>query len=162
MLRKSKPLDWDKIKAIYINGINTHNATFERVENIKDYAYWISSKIEESCFVYELDDEVVGWASLSPVSSRCVYSGVAEISVYVDPTVGGRGIGSQLLSTIIDYAEQNNIWTIQAGIFPENESSIALHQKFGFRKVGYREKIGQMDGIWRDNVFFERRSKTIV
>jgi len=162
MVRKAKPLDWDKIKAIYINGINTQNATFERVENIKDYASWISSKIEDSCFVVEFDKEVVGWASLSPVSSRCVYSGVAEVSVYVDPTVGGKGIGSRLLGALVDYAENHNIWTIQSGIFPENESSIALHQKFGFRKVGYREKIGKMDGVWRDNVFFERRSTTIV
>jgi len=152
---------WNEIKAIYIEGIKTNNATFESVENLKDYTHWVSTKIKNACFVIEVENKVVGWSALSPVSSRCVYQGVAEVSVYVSRTMTGRGIGNMLLAALIDYAENNNIWTVQAGIFPENIASIALHRKFGFREVGYREKIGKMNGKWRDTILFERRSKLI-
>ncbi len=162
MIRNTQKTDWLKIKSIYIDGINTNNATFEKPENLQDYAYWISSKIEESCFVLDDENDILGWAALSPVSSRCVYSGVAEVSVYVSPFYSGQGNGSKLLSTLVEYAENNNIWTMQAGIFPENISSIKLHKKFGFRQVGVREKIGKLNGEWRDTILFERRSKLIL
>jgi len=161
MLMTANPSHWNEIKTIYIEGIKTNNATFESVENLKDYAHWVGTKIKNACFVAEVENRVVGWSALSPVSSRCVYQGVAEVSVYVSRTMTGRGIGNKLLAALIDYAENNNVWTVQAGIFPENIASIALHRKFGFREVGYREKIGKMNGKWRDTILFERRSKLI-
>lgn len=154
---------WPQIRDIYIGGIKTQHATFEIIDNIRDYNYWLSSKIEDSCLVYKTKDNIIaGWSSLSPVSSRAVYAGVAEVSIYVDTKRAGRGIGSQLLEALINYSEKHNFWTLQSSIFPENESSIALHEKFGFRKVGYREKIAKLDGIWRDNYLFERRSTLIL
>lgn len=162
MLSKASIEYWNEIREIYKRGIETKNATFETVDNLQDYAYWLSSKIEDSCFVYSIEDTIAGWAALSRVSSRCVYSGVAEVSVYIDPEKSGNGLGSILLNALIEYSENNNIWTLQAGIFPENNGSIALHEKFGFRKVGYREKIGKMDGMWRDTLLFERRSTKII
>jgi len=104
------------------------------------------------------NDEVAGWAALTPVSGRCVYAGVAEISVYIDERYRGRGIGKILLQHLISESESHNIWTLQAGIFPENISSLKIHESLGFRKVGYREKIGQLKGIWRDTVLLEKRS----
>ena len=161
MITQTSPNHWDSIKRIYIEGIATRNATFESIENVTTYEKWISGKIKDSCMVYKDGDKIRGWATLSPVSSRCVYAGVAEVSVYVSADSAGIGVGSALLSELIEYAENHRIWTLQSGIFPENVSSIALHKKLGFREVGYREKIGQMDGVWRDNLFFERRSQHI-
>ena len=163
MISNANEIYWQEIKAIYIKGIETNMATFELVENIKDYSNWLSSKIEKSCFIYKTDNnKVIGWSSLSPISSRNAYSGVAEVSIYVDSDHSSCGVGSKLLEGLINFAENNNIWMLQAGIFPENESSIALHAKFGFRKVGYREKISQLHGQWRDNLLLERRSTTLV
>ena len=104
---------------------------------------------------------MLGWTALTPVSSRCVYSGVAEVSVYVATDARGKGIGKTLLTELIQQSEENGIWTLQSGIFAENEGSIKLHEKCGFRLVGYREKIGKKNGIWKDNVLMERRSKNI-
>ncbi|MEO5995401.1 MAG: N-acetyltransferase family protein [Chitinophagaceae bacterium] len=106
-------------------------------------------------------DAVLGWAALTPVSGRCVYAGVAEISVYVLPLVQGKGFGKQLLEALISQSEQNNTWTLQAGIFPENKASLKIHQDTGFRIIGTREKIGKMNNIWRDTILLERRSKII-
>ena len=104
---------------------------------------------------------MLGWTALSPVSSRCVYAGVAEVSVYVATNARGKGIGEMLLNELIKQSESNEIWTLQSGIFAENQNSIKLHEKCGFRIVGYREKIGKKDGVWKDNVLMERRSKNI-
>lgn len=154
---------WKEIKTIYIDGIETNNATFQLAENIKDYSWWLSSKIENSCFLFKTEEaKIAGWSALSPTSSRRVYAGVAEVSVYVDLNNLGCGIGSKLLQELINFSKKNNIWTLQAVIFPENKSSIVLHEKFGFRKVGYREKIGKMHGQWRDTILFERRSKSLL
>ena len=161
MILQANSSHWDAISAIYQEGIRTNDATFESAGNLKDYAHWISSKIADACFVFLFEDEVVGWSALSPVSSRCVYSGVAEVSVYVRQNRTSQGIGSALLTALIEYAEHHAIWTVEAGIFPENTASIALHQKLGFRQVGYREKIGKMNGRWRDTYLFERRSTSI-
>lgn len=102
---------------------------------------------------------VLGWAALTPVSGRCVYAGVAEVSVYVLPAAQGRGIGKKLLEALIDQSEQHDIWTLQAGIFPENTASVKIHQHAGFRIIGTRERIGKMNNEWRDNFLLERRSK---
>lgn len=104
---------------------------------------------------------MLGWAALSPVSARRVYAGVAEVSIYIAEAARGKGIGKGLLSTLIEQSEQNGIWTLQAGIFPENTASIAMHKSCGFREVGRREKIGQLKGVWRDVILFERRSRII-
>jgi len=104
---------------------------------------------------------MLGWTALTPVSSRCVYAGVAEVSIYIGKEERGKGIGKILLTELIRQSEENGIWTLQSGIFAENESSIKLHEKCGFRIVGYREKIGKKNGVWKDNVLMERRSKTI-
>ncbi len=161
-MRKATKNDWEKIKEIYIEGIKTDNATFETPENITTYENWIKSKVPESFFVFSDNNEILGWAALSKVSDRCVYGGVAEVSVYVGSKAHGKGVGSRLMQQLIDFSEGNNIWTLQAGIFPENEASIQLHKKFGFRVVGTREKLGKMKGVWRDVVLMERRSKTII
>jgi L-amino acid N-acyltransferase YncA len=161
MIRKATTLDWSKIKEIYIEGIETDNATFETAENITTYENWIKSKVVDSYFVSFDENEINGWAALSKVSDRCVYGGVAEVSVYVSSQAQGKGVGSKLMQQLIDFSEDNNIWTLQAGIFPENEASIYLHKKFGFRVVGTREKLGKLKGVWRDVVLMERRSKTI-
>lgn len=158
MITQTSPNHWGSIKAIYIEGIATRNATFESIENVTTYEKWIAGKIKDSCMVYKEGVEIKGWATLSPVSSRCVYAGVAEVSVYVSKNSAGKGIGAALMGALIEYAENNKIWTLQAGIFPENKASIALHQKYGFREVGRREKIGKMNGVWRDTLLFEKRS----
>ena len=113
-------------------------------------------------FIDDHDGLMRGWAALTPVSSRCVYAGVAEVSVYVDPQFSGKGIGSDLLNELVKASEQEGIWTLQAGIFPENIASLKIHEKAGFRILGIREKIGKQHGIWRDTVLLERRSQTII
>lgn len=155
--------DWDAIRAIYIEGIQTKNATFETVENVTmDGAAWFAKKIPGLIFKAVGEDGcLIGWAALSPVSSRCVYAGVAEVSVYVSGAVSGSGVGTALLKRLVDASERANIWTLQASIFPENVASIRLHEKAGFRTVGIREKIAQMDGKWRNTQFMERRSPLI-
>lgn len=152
---------WEAIKAIYIEGMNTGNATFEKPNSLNTYKNWIQGKIAHSLFIYQQGNEVLGWVVLSPVSSRNVYAGVVELSIYVASQAQGKGVGSALMQQVINYAESQHIWTIQTGIFPENETSLQLHKKFGFREIGVREKIGKMDGKWRDVILIERRSKNI-
>ena len=144
------------MRAIYEQGIAGGNATFET--EAPSWDDWDRSHLEGHRLVALQDDKIVGWAALSPVSERCVYAGVAENSVYVAADAQGRGVGRALLEELIAGAERDGIWTIQTGIFPENEASIELHQRCGFRVVGTRERIGQHHGVWRDVVFMERRS----
>ena len=144
------------MRAIYEQGIAGGNATFET--DAPSWDDWDRTHLEGHRLVALQDDKVVGWAALSPVSERCVYAGVAENSVYVADEAQGRGVGRALLEELIAGAERDGIWTIQTGIFPENEASIELHQRCGFRVVGTRERIGQHHGVWRDVVFMERRS----
>jgi L-amino acid N-acyltransferase YncA len=148
--------DWPAVKAIYEQGIAGGNATFET--EAPSWEDWDRTHLEGHRLVALQDDKVVGWAALSPVSERCVYAGVAENSVYVAADAQGRGVGRALLEELIAGAERDGIWTIQTGIFPENEASIRLHQRCGFRVVGVRERIGKHYGVWRDVVFMERRS----
>ncbi|WP_306298938.1 GNAT family N-acetyltransferase [Bacillus sp. OV166] len=120
-----------------------------------------SGHIKECRLVARLEDKVIGWVALNPVSERCVYAGVAEVSIYVSQSNNGKGIGSRLLNSLIEQSEQNGFWTIQSGIFPENVASLKLHSKHDFREVGRRERIGKMDGVWRDTILLERRSNIV-
>jgi L-amino acid N-acyltransferase YncA len=151
------PQDWPAVRAIYLEGIATGNATFE--QTAPEWEQWDAGHLTAARIVARLDaGDVAGWAALSAVSTRCVYAGVAEVSVYVAQRARGRGVGQKLLARLIAESEAEGIWTLQAGIFPENIASIALHQRAGFRIVGRRERLGQMNGRWRDVVLMERRS----
>ncbi len=150
---------WPQVRAIYLEGIATGNATFET--SAPEWAGWDSAHLQACRFVALSSEEVQGWAALSPVSGRCVYAGVAEVSVYVAERARGRKIGKALLEALISASEQNGIWTLQAGIFPENVASVALHEHAGFRMVGRRERLGAMQGRWRDVLLLERRSKVV-
>ena len=155
--------DWDAIKTIYIEGIQTGNATFESVDELPTGENWFACKVQGSVYkIIDIDQVILGWSALSSVSDRCIYGGVAEISVYITNSARGKGLGKQLLQILIDFAENNGIWTLQAGIFPENKVSISLHKKLGFRTVGIREKLGKLENRWRDVLLMERRSDTIL
>jgi len=163
---------WPAVREIYREGIATGNATFET--DLPDWEKWDKDHRKECRLValepFEKDSEfviplerltVIGWAALSPVSARLVYRGVAEVSVYVAAAARGRGVGHALLQALVQESEANGIWTLQPGIFPENESSIALHRSCGFRKVGVRHRIGQLGATWRDVLLLERRSPAV-
>ena len=145
--------------AIYREGIATGIATFEK--SAPSYDEWDRAHLPHCRLVAVENAKVLGWAALSPVSSRCVYGGVAEVSVYIDKNSRGKGIGSKLLESLIKESESEGYWTLQSGIFPQNKASIALHEKVGFRYIGKRERIGQLDGIWYDNLLYERRSPVV-
>ena len=151
------PGDWEAVNRIYKQGIDTNLATFQT--SCPSYEEWDSAHLSCCLLVYVLEWRVVGWAALSPVSSRCVYKCVAELSIYIDETVRGNGIGTQLLNRIIEESESHGIWTLQSGIIQDNKASILLHLKCGFREVGYREKIARnAHGEWKNTVLMERRS----
>jgi L-amino acid N-acyltransferase YncA len=151
--------DWEQVRAVYVEGMATGNATFET--NPPDWEQWNASHLSFARLVARRNGEVVGWAAMSPVSQRCVYGGVAEVSVYISASSRGSGVGRKLLHALIDESEQNGIWTLQAGMFPENTGSLALHRSCGFREVGRRERIGRMKGRWRDTILLERRSGVV-
>ena len=148
--------DWEEVRGIYLEGIATGNATFET--DAPSWEHWDAAHVREPRLVARDDEGLLGWASLSKVSERCVYAGVAEVSVYVAELARGRGVGRKLLETLIERSEAAGIWTLQAGIFPENIASIAIHRRCGFRVVGTRERLGQLAGRWRDVMLLERRS----
>ena len=141
--------------AIFAEGIATGHATFETV--VPAWEAWDAAHLSEHRLVAELDGEVVGWVAVVPYSRRDVYSGVGEESVYVSKAARGQGVGRALLEAVVASARSGGLWTLQAGIFPENEASLALHRAFGFREVGVRERIGRLDGRWRDVVLLELR-----
>ena len=151
--------DWKNVSEIYRQGIETGNATFQ--QEIPTYTDWENGHLKNCRIVAIKDNEVAGWAALTPVSGRCVYAGVAEVSVYVADKNRGHKIGHKLLEKLIIESENEKLWTLQAGIFPENIASLKIHEALGFRKIGHRERIGQMNGIWRDIILLERRSKLI-
>lgn len=153
------PDDWEAVKEIYLLGIATGNATFQT--EAPSWDDWDKGHLAFGRIVALIDDKIVGWCALSPVSSRCVYAGVAEVSVYIHTDYLGKGIGSELLNLLVTSSEENGIWTLQAGIFPENAASVKQHEKAGFRIIGRREKIGKMKDLWRDTLLLERRSTTI-
>jgi phosphinothricin acetyltransferase len=158
-IEKMNAADWEQVSLIYGEGISTGHATFETA--VPTWDKWDSGHLPEGRLVARADGVIVGWAALSPVSSRCVYAGVAEVSIYVGSAYRGHGIGRALLGALVALSEQSGIWTLQAGIFPENYSSLALHKKNGFREVGRRERLGMLNGVWRDVILLERRSRVV-
>ncbi|KLT67704.1 GNAT family N-acetyltransferase [Flavobacterium sp. ABG] len=159
-IRKLLAEDWPQVKLIYEKGIQAGNATFQT--SAPSWEEWDQSHLSSCRIVIESNKRLTGWAALTPVSSRCVYAGVAEVSVYVDPAHSGKGIGFMLLNELVKKSETEGIWTLQAGIFPENIASLRIHEKVGFRILGIREKIGKQNGIWRDTVLLERRSSLVI
>lgn len=159
-IRKLSDKHWDQVKIIYQKGIDTGNATFQT--SAPSWEEWHKSHLASCRITMQEDGKVIGWAALTPVSSRCVYAGVAEVSLYVDPAHWGKGIGLTLLNELIRQSEAQGIWTLQAGIFPENKASMRIHEKAGFRILGTREKIGKQNGIWRNTALLERRSPVII
>ena len=144
------------VAAIYEEGIRTRNATFEVAP--PSWPEWDAAHLDAPRLAAEERGEVVGWAALTPVSTRNCYAGVADVSIYVAEAARARGVGRELLGELVRRSEQTGIWTLQAGVFPENEPSLHLHEAAGFRRVGTRERIAQLDGAWRDVVLLERRS----
>ncbi len=159
-LRSMQGTDWEAVKAIYLEGITTENATFQTCA--PDWGTWDKSHLSSCRLVAERDKTILGWAMLSPISSRCVYAGVAEVSVYVAKKAQGKGLGCALLTQLVHDSEVNGLWTLEAGIFPENIASLNLHKCCGFREVGLREKLGKLNGKWRDVLLLERRSAAII
>lgn len=170
--------DWPSVAAIFAAGIADGDATFET--QVPSWADWDAAHLHRPRLVADgcrgpapghhapgtgpgraLDGPVAGWAALSPVSERCVYGGVAEVSVYVDPAAQGRGVGRTLLAGLVEESEAAGLWTLQAGVFPENPRSLDLHERAGFRVVGRRERLGARNGVWRDVVLLERRSNIV-
>lgn len=154
-VRPLEPGDWPAVAAIFAEGIATGLATFET--ETPSWEAWDADHLREHRFVAVLDGRVVGWVAAVPYSSREVYRGVVEDSVYVAERARGGGVGRALLERLIESARAGGLWTLQAGILPENAASLALHRAAGFREVGVRERIGQLDGTWRDVVLLERR-----
>jgi phosphinothricin acetyltransferase len=149
-------MDWDAVRRIYEEGIATGNATFET--EAPAWSEWDASHLADHRVVADVGVEVCGWAALSPASGRCVYAGVAVNSVYVAESMRGCGVGRALLRALIEGSDAAGIWTVQTGIFPENGASLGAHYSCGFRVVGRRERIGRLNGIWRDTLLLERRS----
>jgi len=151
--------NWEQVKDIYIEGIQTGNATFQT--EAPSWEAWDIAHVKTCRLVMTYGHKVVGWAALSPVSSRCVYAGIAEVSVYLAQDHRAKGIGVILMEELIRCSEKNGFWTLQSGIFPENRASLAVHKRCGFREIGLRKRVGKMNGTWRDTVLVERRSETV-
>ncbi len=147
--------DWPEVEAIYAEGIATGNATFET--STPSYEDFDASRLPDHRLVAVQDGRIVGWAALSPTSSRECYAGVAEHSVYVAGPMRGHGVGRKLMDALLASADAGGIWTIQTNVFPENAATVALHERVGFRLVGRRERIAKHDGAWRDTLLLERR-----
>ena len=148
--------DWPEVSRIYAEGMATRSATFET--QLPTWEKWDASHLATCRLVARENSAIVGWAALSPVSSRHVYRGVCEVSVYIAESARGKGIGRQLLESLVDASEHDGRWMLQASVFPENDASVALHTACGFRILGKRERVAQLDGIWRDTLILERRS----
>jgi phosphinothricin acetyltransferase len=151
--------DWPKVRRIYREGIASGDATFEMEP--PSWEDWDAKHIESCRIVADEAGTVLGWAALWPASDRCVYGGVAEVSVYVGNEAQGKGIGTKLLQALVARSEEAGYWTLQAGIFPENRASLRIHEKCGFRILGTRERLGKMGEVWRDVLLMERRSPSV-
>jgi L-amino acid N-acyltransferase YncA len=158
-IRSFRKEDWSQVKEIYEQGMATGQATFET--KVPSFEKWESTIAENLCLVAENVEGIQGWCKISRVSDRCVYEGVGEVSVYIRNGSRGKGLGKQLLQAIIKESEEKGFWTLTAGVFPENIPSLRLHQSVGFRKVGIRQRIGKLNGVWRDVVLLERRSQIV-
>jgi phosphinothricin acetyltransferase len=159
-LRDLRPGDWPEVSRIYADGIATGNATFET--EVPSWEAWDAAHLPEHRFVARRDGRVLGWIALAPTSPRACYAGVAEVSAYVAAEARGSGLGKELLAAVISSSERGGIWTLQTGVFPENEASLGLLGRFGFRIVGTHERIGRLHGVWRDVVLVERRSEVVT
>ncbi|HYN85282.1 MAG TPA: GNAT family N-acetyltransferase [Pyrinomonadaceae bacterium] len=162
VIEEMRESDWEAVRAVYAEGLATGDATFETEPPA--WERWDASHLRFARLVARTREgggagHVAGWAALSPVSSRCVYAGVAEVSVYVAAAWRGRGVGRALLDALVAASERAGVWTLQAGIFPENAASVRLHERCGFRVVGRRERVGRLRGAWRDTLLLERRSR---
>lgn len=155
-IRAMRNEDWPAVQKIYSEGIATGNATFET--ETPQWAKWDQGHLPDCRLVAANGERILGWAALSPVSTRRVYAGVAEVSIYVAAEARGQGLGTLLLQSLVEQSERCGVWTLQAGIFPENVPSVALHESCGFREVGLRQRLGQRGGTWRDVLLLERRS----
>ena len=158
-VRDLRPSDWPEVARIYREGIETGNATFET--EVPAWEEWDAAHLPAHRFVAERDGHVAGWVALLPVSQRPCYTGVAEVSAYVAEEARSQGVGRELLAAAIESSERGGIWTLQTSVFPENEASLRLLRRFGFREVGTRERIGRLHGAWRDTVLVERRSEVV-
>jgi L-amino acid N-acyltransferase YncA len=154
-----RPDDWESAREIYVEGIATGQATFET--EAPDWERWDAAHLTQCRLVARNGAHVLGWAALSSVSKREVYAGVAEVSIYVAVSTRGSGVGGALMKALIEASELHGVWTLQASVFPENQASVALHFKHGFREVGRRERIARHHGVWRDTVVLERRSRVV-
>ena len=154
-----EPTHWPEVRCIYLEGVETGLATFET--SAPSWEKWDASHPPFARLIARQGDKLIAWAALSPVSNRCVYGGVAEVSIYVSKFSRQCGVGRALLNALIKESEQHGIWTLQAGMFPENAGSLALHQRCGFREVGRCERIGKLNGTWRDTLLLERRSSVV-
>lgn len=159
-IRQFNQNDFEAVQVIYQQGIDTQDATFQQSQ--KTWSQWQHSMIEQTTLVLvDQQQAILGWAGLSAISSRPVYQGVAEVSIYMASQAAGKGYGSQLFQALVDISEELGFWTLQSAIFPENKGSIALHKKQGFRLVGERKGLGKMNGVWRDVLLFEKRSDIV-
>lgn len=159
VIETMQPADWPQVRAIYLEGIAAGQATFE--QSAPDWDAWDHKHLPACRLVARQAGQVVGWTALTPYSARAVYAGVAEVSVYIAAAHRGAGVGRRLLDALVTASELAGLWTLQAGIFPENMASVRLHERSGFRIVGRRERIGQLHGVWRDVLLLERRSQTV-
>ena len=158
-IREMRNKDWPLVAQIYQEGMDTGYATFEK--EVPLFPVWDTAHLKIGRLVAANGDNILGWAALSPVSSRCVYGGVAEVSVYIAQDNRGQGVGKLLMQQLIFESEKAGFWTLQSGIFPENKGSVELHLKMGFRFIGKRERIGKCENVWKDNLLFERRSTVV-
>ena len=159
VIGEMKGADWTSVRAIYQEGIAGGTATFE--SQVPEWPEWDRGHLRAGRLVARAEGQMVGWAALTLVSERCAYAGVAEVSIYVMASARENGIGKALLQALIQASESAGIWTLQGGIFPENQASVALHESCGFREVGRRERLGQLNGVWKDVILMERRSKVV-
>jgi len=157
LIETMKPAHWPAVREIYREGIETGQATFETA--VPNWEVWNNGHRPDCRLIALINKQIMGWAALSPISKRQVYNGVAEVSIYIAASARGQGIGKTLMQALITVSEEVGIWTLQSSVFPENAASVALHEAFGFRIVGRRERIAQMHGSWRDTVLLERRSE---
>jgi phosphinothricin acetyltransferase len=156
LITAMRPGDWREVRRIFLEGIATGHATFET--QAPSWKKWNADHGRRARLVARDGERILGWAALTPASARAVYSGVAEVSVYVGQAARGRVVGRALLDALVRESEAAGFWTLQAGIFPENEASLALHRRCGFRIVGIRKRLGRLNGVWRDVYLLERRS----
>lgn len=159
IIRELKARDWPSVKEIYQKGLDTGMASFET--QAPSWEKWDAAHLDIGRILVQGPLEIMGWVALSPVSAREVYRGVAEVSIYIDPKYARKGLGYILFEKLIKESEKAGLWTLQSGIFRQNTASIKLHEKMGFRMIGYREKVAKRDGVWQDNMLMERRSKVV-